>query len=133
MPLERYEKRDVVAATVKITKAGDGLSEALELAPELLHYGETVFFVLRCEVAQIGYRPIPKGNGSLVRIHTVEAREIARVAEEDVAALLEAEAERIDELRRAEEERAALEEEKRLEAEEKAAGVQRLPVGKGAS
>jgi len=132
MPLERYEKRDVVAAAVKITRAGDGLSDAMELAPELLHYGETVYFVLRCEVAQIGYKPLPKGNGALVRVHTAEAREIARVAEADVAALLDAEAERIEGLRRAEQERADRAEEERLAAEEAAAGVQRLPVGKSA-
>lgn len=127
--LEKFEGRSVTGASVRITNAGDGLSDAMELDPELLAHGSTVWFVIRGEVTQVNYRNAGKGSeGELVRVHTVAAREVARVNGAAVSDLLDSEATRIAELRAAEEERRAIEEEERLRAEEEAAGVQRLPT-----
>lgn len=104
-----FEGQTVAAAVVKITRAGDGLSEALKLEPEAISQGEEVFLVLRGQVTRVGFEPVPKAESYLRRVHTIEAREVARVGEKDVQALLDAEADRIKKLR------------------EEAEGVQRLP------
>ena len=40
MGLPEFEGRAVVRSAVKITRAGDGLSEALKLEPTALHHGD---------------------------------------------------------------------------------------------
>ena len=37
--MKRFENRDVVGAAMKIVRAGDGLSEALSLSPEIFKSG----------------------------------------------------------------------------------------------
>jgi hypothetical protein len=124
--LEVYEGRKVMGAGVRITKAGDGLSDAMDLAPEMLPYGSTVYFVVRGEVTQVNHRRMPKTD-HLMRVHTVEAIEVARVDGPAIEELLDAEAERIADLKRVDAERRAVEEEERLAAEEAEAGIQHLP------
>lgn len=70
--IEVYEHRDVLQTTVQVTHAGDGLSEAMELEPTVLHHGQTVFLVLECEVSKISYPPI-KDTDALARLHTLRA------------------------------------------------------------
>lgn len=117
-PLPSFEGKQVVAAAVKITRAGDGLSEALKVAPEALHDGDEVWFVLKGEVTQVTHRRIAKAEGLLARVHVVEAREIVKVDGVAVLDLMKAEQERI------------------LLLKEEAAGVTRLdfdddPLGVG--
>lgn len=109
--LEDFEGQPVARASVKITRAGDGLSEAMKLAPEALQRGEEVFFVLRGVVDKVTFEPIPKADGYLSRVHIVAAQEVARVDKEGVAAFLKAEADRLSKLR------------------EEQQGVSRLPLG----
>lgn len=83
--LPSFENHPVAKATVRITKAGDGLSESMKLDPQPLHYGEEVFFVLRGRVRQINHRPLNTDDGDfMVRQHTVEAEEIVLVAPDQV-------------------------------------------------
>lgn len=113
--LPDFEGRAVRRTAVKITKAGDGLSEALKIDPELYHHADEVFFVLRGLVTQVNHVPVSPVDSDLVRVHTIVTQEITRVAPEDVDAFLRAAAERI----------AAAAEAQRL-AEEEAAGIARI-------
>jgi hypothetical protein len=99
MALPNFEGRAVVRSAVKITRAGDGLSEALKLEPTALHHGDEVFFVLRGEVSQVNHRPTSREEDSLVRVHTVEAQEIAMVGQGQVDELLAAERDRVKRLK----------------------------------
>lgn len=70
--LTPFDDHDVTETTVRIVGAGDGLSEALEVAPVELHHGERVHIVLRGEVTKITYEPV-KDSDELRRVHTIRA------------------------------------------------------------
>lgn len=123
--LTPFEGKDVVKATVRIMKAGDGLSEALSFEPIELEHGDEAFFVLRGIVRDVDFPPDgkieePGEVPPLVRRHTVDALEIALVGRGDVDELLERNRARLDEQRRAHE----AEEQRKRDAE---AGLLRIP------
>lgn len=68
MTLSKFEGRDVVDTTVAITKAGDGLSAALEIEPTELHHKQIVQVVLECEVGAVTFKSATEGEG-LIRVH----------------------------------------------------------------
>lgn len=68
MTLNRFEGREVVDTTVAITKAGDGLSAALEVEPTELHHKQIVQVVLECEVGAVTFKSATEGEG-LIRVH----------------------------------------------------------------
>lgn len=127
--LPKFEGREVRTATVKITRAGDGLSEALSIEPEALHHKERVFFVMEGSVEQINHKPINKDDEQqgLTRIHTIEAKSIAKVDEADVRELLDAQKAKVEAARKAAAEQELLEQEQAAIAEEKRKGITRLP------
>lgn len=106
-----FEGRTVAASAVRITRTGDGLSEAMALDPVELHHDDEVWFIIKGRVDQVNYRPIPKAEGLLQRVHTVVAAESAMVDAEDVKAIMDRERERV------------------LLLKEEAQGVTRLPMG----
>lgn len=103
MALPKFERRPVVRASVKITNAGDGLSEAMRLAPEALQLGDEVWFVIKGEVVRVAHESAPKDDHNLVRVHTVKASDVALVAKDAVQDVLHAEQDRIARLREEEE------------------------------
>jgi len=100
--LPAYEGREVVHASMKITRAGDGLSEALQLAPVALHHGDEVHVVLKGRVIDVQH-PLLKSTDAdedrLVRKHIVATEEITIVDEADVQGALNQAAERLATLR----------------------------------
>lgn len=112
MGLPDFEGRPVIQAAMRITKVGDGLSEALKLAPVALHHDDEVFLVLKARVTQVNHKPIAAEEEHLTRVHTVEGIETAIVTEADVADLLAVAGERVvqakEEARRAEEREAGI-------------------------
>lgn len=85
--LPLFERQHVDEARVRITRAGDGLSEALRVAPKALQLGDEVFYVLRGVVGQVNHKRIIRASDEeerLVRLHTVEATAITEV-EPDLA------------------------------------------------
>jgi hypothetical protein len=76
--LPAFEGHDVRQAQVKITNAGDGLSEALKIAPHALDIGDEVFYVLRGVCRQINHKQADDDD-PVVRVHTVKAEEITEV------------------------------------------------------
>lgn len=107
-PLEPFEGRDVIGAKIQITKAGDGLSEALSVDPQAFPLGSKRFVVLECEVVKVRMAEV-KDTDALVREHTFEAQGATIVDATLVADLVQAQK---DIIRR---------------AKEKAAGIEPLP------
>lgn len=79
MTLPMFEDDPVSEARVKITRAGDGLSEALKLLPIAQHIGAESYFVLRTVVKAVDHRE--DKHGRLVRTHIAETIEIAETDE----------------------------------------------------
>lgn len=71
MTLSRFEGREVVDTTVAITKAGDGLSAALEVEPTELRHKQIVQVLLECEVGAVTFKNASEGEG-LIRVHKLE-------------------------------------------------------------
>jgi hypothetical protein len=92
--LDSFEDRDVVAASVRIKKAGDGLSAAMHFAPVALHIGDTVFVVLECTVGPVSLRPI-KDTNVLERVHDLIAGNATYVDEDLVRKHLDEQAARL--------------------------------------
>ena len=111
--LAPFEGHDVIATTISITKAGDGLSEALAIEPSELSIGDEVFVVLRTIVSKVSHAPVPKAEGCYVRQHTLRTEDGTIIDGALVAAAVSGQAEKV-----------------RL-AREKAAGVHRLFEAEG--
>lgn len=109
--LQPFDGRDVLRTSIAITRAGDGLSEALRIDPREFHHGEVVHVVLECVVTKVDFRPIdPKDpDGPLVRSHTLSAGTATVVDADLVSDHLAKQRDRIQ------------------KAREEAAGIQRIP------
>lgn len=93
--LGNFEGDQIARSTVKITKAGDGLSDALKVEPVVFHRGDTVYFVLRGKVRYAAFPPEKKDSADVVRQHIIDTVDIAIVQEADVAKMLEENAKRV--------------------------------------
>lgn len=107
-PLEPFEGRDVIKSVVKITNAGDGLSDGLSIEPQAFHLGEKRYIVLECDVSKVQHLPI-KDTDHLAREQTFRAMGAVIVDPDLVKDLVAQQKDRI------------------LEAKEAAAGIERLP------
>jgi len=105
MTLKPYEDRDVAQSTIRIVRAGDGLSDGLAVDPVEFHLGERVHVVLECEVTRVAHEPV-KDTDLLKRVHTLAAN-FGTIVDEAFA-------------------KAVLAEQRLLI--EKAQGVERLPI-----
>lgn len=70
---------EVREVAIQITRAGDGLSEALKAAPIALDHGEEVFYLLKGRVAKVGFTEVKPGSEDLVRVHTIVTQAITQV------------------------------------------------------
>lgn len=71
--LHDFDGRKVLATTISLTGAGDGLSKALKIEPREFHHGERVFVVYEAVVAKVGFQPLAEGTEELQRNHTLQA------------------------------------------------------------
>lgn len=67
-----FEGRDVLGTRVAITRAGDGLSKAMEIEPTVLEVGDTVIVVLECTVDSVRHERV-KDTDCLIRLHRLRA------------------------------------------------------------
>lgn len=72
--LAEFEGHDVAQTTIRVTKAGDGLSAALSVAPVEFDLEDEVYIVLRTSCVRVSHEPI-KDTGVLRRVHTLAAIE----------------------------------------------------------
>ena len=91
--LPDFENMTVEKATLRVVKAGDGLSEALSIQPKAYHVGDIVWLAMKGEIIKVEHRAQNDSEG-LVRMHTLEALGATEVAEGDVRQFLDAAAER---------------------------------------
>lgn len=111
--LSRFEGHDVIASSIAIRNAGDGLSAALQVEPVAYAHGHKVYVVLECDVADVQHPPaVPNQyQGALVRKHIFKTVAGTVVDEELVRDVLDAQQKKIEE----------------------AAGVQRIDFGEEGS
>lgn len=95
--LHQFDGRDVLATTIAITNAGDGLSKAMKVDPREFHHDEKVYVVLECDVAKVSFSPLAEGTQELVRVHTLRAGAATIVDGDLVKAHLDQQAARIQE------------------------------------
>lgn len=77
-PLGEFEGRDVLQATLIITKTGDGLSTMMEIEPAAWHQGTKLHVVMEVDLTKIRFDQI-KGTDAMKRVHIGEAGTIAIV------------------------------------------------------
>ena len=93
--LSPFEGRDVVGATIAITRAGDGLSEALAVRPAEFHVGDLVHVVLACEVAKVRFDADRHEEDALIRVHVLRAGTATIVDQNLVRGVLDRQADAI--------------------------------------
>lgn len=75
--LRDFEGRHIARATVKITNAGDGLSEALAIQPEEIELDEDRSYVLQGKCVRVSIE-VDK-NGVASRVHTIKTHGISPI------------------------------------------------------
>lgn len=91
--------KPVVKTGIKVTNAGDGLSNALAVDPQEFTTGDTVNVVLECVVARVEFEPIEDGSADHVRLHVLRAGTATIVDADLVAEQLRVQADRVQEAR----------------------------------
>lgn len=86
--LGKFEGRTVAAAKMTLTGTGDGLSQAMQIDPVVLHHGDEVYLVVKGVVADVRFPPV-SGTESVARQHVVRAVEASIVEPDLVEATLE--------------------------------------------
>lgn len=97
-PLGTFDGRDVAAATIEVTNAGDGLSKGLKVEPTEYHIGERVWVALEVDVTEIKHKAIPDTQ-LLERVHRFKAGRAAIIDGDLVVDALNAQEQRIAEHR----------------------------------
>lgn len=96
--LKRFEGKEVIGAAMKIVRAGDGLSDALTLAPEAYKSGEKITLILEGVIDDITYKRV-KDTEAFVRVHRLFTERIVRIDSGDAKEFFDAEEERLAGLR----------------------------------
>jgi len=91
--LPMFERQQVDRSAVKITKAGDGLSEALAIEPKALILGSEVFYVVRAKVRRVAHDMDQDEN--VTRVHTLDVMQITEVDRSQVERMLDEAAEEL--------------------------------------
>jgi hypothetical protein len=86
--LDRFEGRDVLDATIQVTKAGDGLSKDLSVRPQQFKQHETVYVVLETRVSKVTYADHPDNENASRRVHTLVTANASIVDGQAVASML---------------------------------------------
>lgn len=94
--LGTFDDKNVLSTSIKITNAGDGLSKAMAVDPQLMVLHEKVYVVLECEVSRVQFQDIKDVDGVL-RIHTLKAGTATVVDADMVTDVLEAQVRRLEE------------------------------------
>lgn len=108
--MSNFEGSEVIGARMVIAKAGEGLSNALDMKPVELHTGEEVYVLVKTEVTDVTFKPSKEAPETRVRVHrllTSEAMIVDAEVGEQLMAAQEAELANWREAQRIEEEKAA--------------------------
>lgn len=95
-----FDGMPVVATAVKVTNAGDGLSQAQKIDPESFQMGQKVVLIIECIVARVSHEPVSKDAPTILqRVHTLRAGTVAVASSGDtkLRKILDAQAVKIEE------------------------------------
>lgn len=115
--LGEHQGRKVTRVKIKVTNAGDGLSKAVSIEPQLLTWGKKVYVVLETDPGADLYKPIKDSDSECEMIVSLVAGTGTIVDVGIVKKAIEEQTEK----------NLAEDERRRLE-EEKSKGIQRLPT-----
>lgn len=93
--LGKFENLDVVATSIAVTNAGDGLSKALGVDPEVFHLEDELTVALHCVVAKVRHEPTKDDPSSVIRVHVLRAGNAVIIDDDTVEKALREQAERI--------------------------------------
>lgn len=93
--LGTYDGRKIVRSKIKVTRAGDGLSQALAIDPQLLHWGEKVYVVLECDPGSVTHTPVKDSTSDCEIVFALVAGTGTIVDGDLVKAAVEAQTEKI--------------------------------------
>lgn len=100
--LTPYGGREVLGTKVSIRNAGDGLSDGMAIDPVELPIGSEVYVVMQCQVAGHQHAPVKDTNG--LQLEQILKAGTAAIVDRDlVGDVLEAQATRLEEAKRARE------------------------------
>ncbi len=77
--MRSFEDEDVTEIAVSITRAGDGLSDALKVAPAEHAIGDEVNFLLRGRVTKVRFEEVKPGSDDLRRVEVYVTQAITVV------------------------------------------------------
>lgn len=89
-----FEGEEVAKAAVRITNAGDGLSEALKVSPKALNMHDEVYYVLRGTCTQVNHKT--DKDDLLTRLHTIKAEQITEIDASVAEKMLQSAAEELE-------------------------------------
>lgn len=96
--LPDFEGEKVEGALIRITNAGDGLTEALEVAPRALHRNDIAYFLIRGKVDQVNHKTAKATkykDERVVRVHTIVAEAATEIEDEYAKKILMAAADNL--------------------------------------
>ncbi len=96
--LSTFENHDVLQSTIKVTNAGDGLSEAMSIDPVEIHLGEQRYLLIEAECSKVGYEEL-KDTGTYRRVQTLKAGTATLVDATFAAKAIQAQRAALDEAR----------------------------------
>lgn len=82
--LPKFEGKAVTASEVRIMRAGDGLSQALRLAPVAYKHGTELTMVLRGRVSDIQHPEVKDDEECLRRVHRVDTMQVVILGDDQV-------------------------------------------------
>lgn len=97
--LTPFDGKKVIATTIKVTKAGDGLSSALAIEPQEMHLGQKVYVVLECDVEKVQFGSSSDSDDLLIRQHILATATATIVPRETVIEMLTAQRLKIERAR----------------------------------
>lgn len=78
--LHSFEGRDIDRTAIKIVGAGDGLSEALAIAPDEIELDDERYYVLRGACSRVSMET--DKHGATIRVHTIKTQGISSIEPE---------------------------------------------------
>jgi hypothetical protein len=98
-PLTDFEGKAVRRSVIKVTNAGDGLSESLKLDPVEYHQGERGVLIIEGVFTRVGFSPIDRDEpeGDQERVHTFKATAGKMIDRGVVAEIMDEHARRLEE------------------------------------
>lgn len=100
--LGTFDDRPISGTSIKVTNAGDGLSQALQVAPQKFQLGDRVYVVLETVVSKVEHTPVDDADdGPVERAHVLRAGAATIVDRDLVQAHLASMTRRIREAREA--------------------------------